>query len=112
MELFPATTAHEHAGVAHATAFAFAFARWNIASLDVLRTYAWAWAENQMLAVVKLMPLGQSAGQRMLHALNTQIDTLSARASHFMDSDIGVSTSMQAVASGRHETQYTRLFRS
>jgi urease accessory protein UreF len=29
-----------------------------------------------------------------------------------MDSDIGVATGMQAVASGRHETQYTRLFRS
>ncbi len=111
-ELFPATTAHEKAGVAHATAFAFACARWNIASLDVLRTYAWAWAENQMLAAVKLVPLGQSAGQRMLHALNTKIDTLSARASHLMDSDIGVSTSLQAVASARHETQYTRLFRS
>ena len=111
-ELFPPTTAHDHVGVAHATAFAFACARWNIASLDVLRTYAWAWAENQMLAAVKLVPLGQSAGQRVLHALNTKIDSLSARASDFMDSDIGVATSLQAVASGRHETQYTRLFRS
>ncbi len=40
------------------------------------RTYAWAWAENQVLAAVKLIPLGQSAGQRMLHALNTRLDAL------------------------------------
>ncbi len=106
------STAHEQAGVAHATAFAFACARWKIASLDVLRTHARAWAENQTLAAVKLVPLGQSAGQRTLHALNTKIDTLSARAGHLMDSDIGVSTSLEAVASGRPETQYTRLFRS
>jgi urease accessory protein len=111
-ELFPATTAHAHAGVAHATAFAFACARWNIVPLDVLRTFAWTWAENQMLAAVKLVPLGQSAGQRLLHALGTQIGTLCTRAVSLMDSDIGVSSSLQAVASGRHETQYTRLFRS
>ena len=77
-----------------------------------MRTYAWTWAENQVLAAVKLVPLGQSAGQRMLHALHSRLDALATRAADLMDSDIGVSTTMQAVASGRHETQYTRLFRS
>lgn len=100
------------AGVAHATAFAFACARWDIVPLDVLRTYAWAWSENQVLAAVKLVPLGQSAGQRLLHALYTEIDTWSARAIDLMDSDIGLSACCQSLASGRHETQYTRLFRS
>jgi urease accessory protein len=108
-ELFPPT---HHAGVAYATAFAFACARWNIAPLDVLRTYTWAWAENQVLAAIKLVPLGQSAGQRLLHAINTQIDIWSAKAADLMDSDIGFSACCQSLASGRHETQYTRLFRS
>jgi urease accessory protein len=111
-ELFARTTAHDQAGVTHATAFAFACARWNIAPLDVMRTYAWAWSENQVLAAVKLVPLGQSAGQRLLHALYTQIDSWSTRASHLMDSDIGLSAGCQSLASARHETQYTRLFRS
>lgn len=57
-------------------------------------------------------PLGQSAGQRMLHALHSRLAAPAVRAADFMDSDIGVSTIMQAVASGSHETQYTRLFRS
>ncbi len=111
-ELFRARVAHDESGVAHATAFALACARWKIAPLDGLRTYAWTWAENQVLAAVKLVPLGQSAGQRMLHALHARLDALATRATGLMDSDIGVASGMQAVASGRHETQYTRLFRS
>jgi urease accessory protein len=111
-ELFRPGTARDESGVAHATAFALACARWGIASLDGLQTYAWTWAENQVLAAVKLVPLGQSAGQRMLHALNARLDSHATRAIDLMDSDIGVATGMQAVASGRHETQYTRLFRS
>ena len=98
--------------MAHATAFAFACARWNIDSLSGMQAYAWAWVENQVLAAVKLVPLGQSAGQRMLHALNTRLGVLSARAIDFVDSDIGVSTLRQGIASARHEVQYTRLFRS
>ena len=110
-ELFPPRAAHD-SGVAHATAFALACARWNIAIVDGLKTYAWTWAENQVLAAVKLVPLGQSAGQRLLHALHARLDALAARSGDLTDSDIGVATTQQAVASGRHETQYTRLFRS
>ncbi len=99
-------------GVAHATSFAFACARWNIDAVAMSQTYAWGWVENQVLAAIKLVPLGQSAGQRMLHALNVRLSALVLRSVEVMDSDIGVSTAIAAVASGRHETQYTRLFRS
>jgi urease accessory protein len=99
-------------GIAHATAFAFACAKWSIETRPMLETYSWAWAENQVLAAVKLVPLGQSAGQRMLHALHDRLAAYAVRAIDLMDSDIGVSTALSAVASGRHEVQYTRLFRS
>jgi len=99
-------------GVAYATAFAFACANWNVAPLAMLETFAWTWAENQVLAAVKLVPLGQSAGQRILHAVSGRIGAWAARALELSDSDIGISTSLAAVASARHETQYTRLFRS
>jgi urease accessory protein len=115
-ELFPvgaaSRTDNNRVGVAHATAFAFACARWGIAPLAAGQAYAWAWAENLVLAAVKLIPLGQSAGQRMLHALNPRLGALAGRSVEFADSDIGISTVLQSVASGRHETQYTRLFRS
>lgn len=92
--------------------FARACAVWSIPEQDALQTYAWTWAENQMLAAVKLVPLGQSAGQRILHALQPEIEQVAERASQLRDGDIGVATVMQAFASARHESQYTRLFRS
>jgi urease accessory protein len=111
-DLFPLGAANTPPGVAHASAFAFACARWNIEPLSCASTYAWAWAENQVLGAVKLVPLGQSAAQRMLHALCARIPLLVERAHKLTDSDIGISTAMSAVASGRHETQYSRLFKS
>jgi urease accessory protein len=111
-ELFPPSASKSQLGVAHATAFAFACARWCIDSQSSLQTYAWAWVENQVLAAVKLVPLGQNAAQRVLHALSARIPRLVERAHKLTDSDIGISTALSAVASGRHETQYSRLFRS
>ena len=111
-DLFPPGAANTPPGVAHASAFAFACARWNIEPQSCASTYAWAWAENLVLGAVKLVPLGQSAAQRMLHALCARIPLLVERAHKLTDSDIGISTAMSAVASGRHETQYSRLFKS
>ena len=110
--VFPLNAANTPPGVSHASAFAFACARWNIEPTACSQTYAWAWAENQVLAAVKLVPLGQSAAQRMLHALCARIPLLVERAHKLTDSDIGISTALSAVASGRHETQYSRLFKS
>lgn len=111
-ELFDPAVAKASFGIAHATAFSFACARWEIPAAASAQTYAWAWVENQVLAAVKLVPLGQSAGQRLLHALIPPLGAYSARAAVMLDDDIGICTASSAVASGRHETQYTRLFRS
>lgn len=96
----------------YATVFAAACACWNIAPEECLQAYAWAWTENQVLAAVKLVPLGQSAGQRILHTLIPHLARICAQALALRDEDIGYCTVMQSVASTRHETQYTRLFRS
>ena len=111
-ELFSANAAKSVVGVSHATAFAFAMARWEIEPRAALQTFAWAWIENQVLAAMKLVPLGQSAAQRMLHQLTARIPPLVEQAHKLTDSDVGISTALSAVASGRHETQYSRLFRS
>jgi urease accessory protein len=96
----------------YAAVFAFACQRWNVARSDALSTYAWAWSENQTLAAVKLVPLGQSAGQRIVHRLASAIPSIVRSALAFQDDDIGVGALMQGVSSALHETQYTRLFRS
>lgn len=74
--------------------------------------YLWTWCENQAIAAVKLLPLGQSAGQRVLEALRLAIPDICESALQMDDEDIGTATPGLSIASCHHETQYTRLFRS
>lgn len=96
----------------YATVFAFACHRWQVGKADALASFAWIWAENQVLAAVKLVPLGQSAGQRMLHRLTAALPEIVERAHHIDADDVGIGGLRQGIASARHESQYTRLFRS
>jgi len=100
------------AEVAFATLFSLAAVRWHIEARDAMSGYLWAWSENQVLSAVKLVPLGQSAGQRLLHRLTAAMPELVERALTLNDAVIGVSTLSQALASALHESQYSRLFRS
>lgn len=95
-----------------AAMFALACCRWTVPVADTLQAYAWSWAENQVLAAIKLVPLGQTAGQRMLHALIPRLTAICANAASLSDDDLGVCAVMHGMASARHELQYTRLFRS
>ncbi len=92
--------------------FALAAGRWNIRREDALGGYCWSWLENGVMAGVKLVPLGQTAGQRLLLRLSERVPQAVARALEIDDDRIGSSTPALAIASSRHETQYTRLFRS
>jgi urease accessory protein len=73
--------------------------------------YLWSWAENQVLAAIKLVPLGQSAGQRILVRLSSRIALLAAAPCRDDDWLANFAPGL-AIASSRHETQYSRLFRS
>jgi urease accessory protein len=95
-----------------ATLFALACTRWGINAHDAACGYLWTWTENQVLAAVKTVPLGQSAGQRMLHALIADIPAIVDTARTLSDDDIGSAAPLHLIASAAHETQYTRLFRS
>ncbi len=103
---------HALLGRGQLAGFAFAVAVWKIEPADALHGYGWSWAENLTLAGVKLVPLGQTAGQRILLRLADLIPAAVERAQSLEDADIGASTPALAIASSRHETQYTRLYRS
>lgn len=96
----------------YAEMFAVACVHWSIPEREALQAYAWAWAENQVLAAIKLVPLGQSAGQRILHSLVPLLEQIAQQALSIADEDVGACAIMQGLASARHESQYTRLFRS
>ena len=98
--------------VSFATAFALAAHAWAIPVDAACRGYAWAWCENQVAAAVKLIPLGQSDGQRVLAAIAEAIPAAVESATARPDEDIGATTPGLGIASSWHETQYTRLFRS
>jgi urease accessory protein len=63
-------------------------------------------------AALKAVPLGQSAGQRILAALSEDIPSAVDRAASLMDSERQAFTPMLAILSSQHEMQYSRLFRS
>jgi urease accessory protein len=94
------------------TLFALAAARWEINKADAMAGYVWGWLENQVLCAVKLVPLGQVAGQKLLITLAGELPALVDRALSMRDDEIGGSCFGLALTSSRHEMQYSRLFRS
>jgi urease accessory protein len=93
-------------------AFAHAAAHWKIAPEEALQAYLWAWVENQVMAAVKAVPLGQTDGQRILLGLGERIVALTKKILSTKDDEIGNFAPGLALLSARHETQYSRLFRS
>jgi urease accessory protein len=93
-------------------AFAFAAGRTEAPVRDTCLAFAFGWAENMAAAAVKAVPLGQSAGQRILGRLAGQIPSAVDRALALVDDERQAFSPMLAVLSARHETQYSRLFRS
>jgi urease accessory protein len=99
--------------VAHPVAVALVGAAWAVPLDELLTAYLHAFAANLVSAGVRLVPLGQTDGQRALAALEAPIRAAAARAVDVPDLD-AVSAAAPAIdlLSIRHETQYTRLFRS
>ncbi|MFA5984748.1 MAG: urease accessory protein UreF [Methylococcaceae bacterium] len=95
-----------------ATLFSLAAVRWQIPKQHAVTGYLWSWLENQVLCAVKLVPLGQVAGQRLLTQLAALIPQQVSVALKLNDEDIGGSVFGLSLASCRHEMQYSRLFRS
>lgn len=93
------------------TAWSAAAAAWNIPLQDAAAAYLWAWLENQVMAAVKAVPLGQSTGQRLLATVGAELPELARDALRDEDEWHNFTPGL-ALASCRHETQYTRLFRS
>ncbi len=85
---------------------------WNIPPQDMLHAYAWSWIENQVSAAMKTVPLGQVAGQKILLQLGESLPQIVAQAMHLEDVEISNFTPGLSIAGCRHETQYSRLFRS
>ena len=102
-------------GLDHAsfvTVFAFACQHWHIDRREAARGLLWSWCENQVAAAIKLVPLGQTAGQAIMSQAIAAVEQGIEKSLSCDDADIGLLAPGLAIASALHETQYTRLFRS
>jgi len=94
------------------TPFSLAAVTWGISLHDTALGYAWSWLENQVAAAIKLVPLGQTQGQQVQLRIAEKIPQAIEVGLLLDDEDIGACAPALGILSGRHETQYSRLFRS
>ena len=98
--------------LSYPAAFALAAHHWNISAPQALQALMWGTLEGQVTAAMRLVPLGQTSGQRMMISSVEVIARSAARAMHITDDEIGNTAPAMAMASAWHEVQYSRLFRS
>jgi urease accessory protein len=100
----------------YAVLFAAVAAAWGLDARMMVTVYLWTWLENQVSAAMKAVPLGQTAGQRILLAAGPVIDAVAQQALERADAAAPRAWTTQcpglAIASSCHEAQYSRLFRS
>jgi urease accessory protein len=92
--------------------WAIAAQRLALSDRDALLALFWTFTENQAMVLMKAVPMGQIAAQRLLRTLGPTIDAAIERALALPPADWSSAAPLLAVASARHETQYSRLFRS
>ena len=98
--------------VSYTTLFAYCGVAWSIPINDLLQGFVAAWLENQVAAATKTIPLGQSQAQILILKLHEAIPSAVSHAFSVEDDNLGASLPGLAMASAKHERQYSRLFRS
>ena len=95
-----------------ALGWALAARAWGISPQDALAAWLWSWLENQLAVLMKTLPLGQQAAQRMTSELSPALQQAQQHASALDLSHMGSAAFGLSLASMAHERQYSRLFRS
>lgn len=96
----------------YAIAFGITAQSWQIDRHATILAYLQCWVTSQIGVGVKLIPLGQTAGQQMLWQLLAQLDLLAQTIPTLADDELYACTWGSSLASMQHETLYSRLFRS
>ena len=97
------------------TAHSYASFHLNIQAQNGLAAYSFSWIENQVSAALKAIPLGQVAGQKALTKIRLTVPAMYEEARRRAKSDLELIDNfspMMSILSSRHESLYSRLFRS
>jgi urease accessory protein len=95
-----------------AVTWALAAHAWQISPQDALAAWLWGWLENQLAVLMKTLPLGQQAAQRLTSQLLPLLDQAQRQASELQPQHWGSAAFGLSLTSMAHERQYSRLFRS
>ncbi|MFJ2481008.1 urease accessory protein UreF [Pseudomonas sp. NPDC087598] len=95
-----------------ALGWALAARAWGISPQDALAAWLWSWLENQLAVLMKTLPLGQQAAQRLTSELLPLLQQAQQDASGINPQHIGSAAFGLSLACMAHERQYSRLFRS
>lgn len=95
-----------------ALAWALAARAWQITPADALAAWLWGWLENQLAVLMKTLPLGQQAAQRLTSQLLPVLSQAQREASKLPEAAWGSAPFGLVLTSMAHERQYSRLFRS
>jgi len=112
LDIAEAEILHKKGDLCFITLFTLAANKWNIEMEQAANGFIWSWLDNQIAAAIKLVPLGQTDGQKVLSDLLPEIPKIIEEGFAIGDDEIGASLPMTAILSSQHETQYSRLFRS
>ena len=95
-----------------ALGWALAARAWQISPQDALAAWLWSWLENQLAVLMKTLPLGQQAAQRLTSELLPLLQQAQQNATRIDPDHYGSAAFGLSLACMAHERQYSRLFRS
>lgn len=92
--------------------YAVVTAQWGIPLHAAIVAYLHSWLNNSITAGVKLIPIGQMSGQKILWQLQDRLEEVALYAQTVTDDELYMWSTGHSLASMNHESQYSRLFRS
>jgi urease accessory protein len=95
-----------------ALTWALAARAWRIPPSEALAAWLWGWLENQLAVLMKTLPLGQQAAQRLTSRLLPVLSQAQREARELPEREWGSAPFGLVLTSMAHERQYSRLFRS
>jgi len=108
----PAAGTSDLEPVAFPTAFGLSASGLALSETTTLTAFCFSWLEAQVAAAMKLVPLGQTAGHRILNRCRTNVPMIVRAAANTTPEEISSWAPLLGIFSARHESQYSRLFRS
>lgn len=100
------------AGVTYPVAWALAARAFGLERGQTIAAFLFCWLENQVLVLMKALPLGHTAGQQLLSALLPRLGAAASVAAELDEAEWSNFAPLLSWAALRHQTQYTRLFRT